>query len=189
MFPGFDGQSRLRRTSPAADSPGDSWYAVGMDPSALLAGRTRETKIRRDRNGRWYENGVPLEHPNLTRSFDAWIDRAEDGRFCLSNDINWAYVAIEGPAYFVRDLAPVDGALVLLLSGDRREPLRGETLRQGPDGALYCDVREGRCPARFDNHAALKLGDLLGEDAGGTFVDLPSGRFRPPTVDDPLRAA
>jgi hypothetical protein len=159
-----------------------------MDPSALLAGRTRETKIRRDRYGRWYEGGEPLEHPNLTRSFDAWVDRAEDGRFCLSNDINWAYVAIEGPAYFVRGVERGASALILLLSGDRREPLRGETLRQGPDGALYCDVREGRCPALFDNHAALQLSDFIGEDEEGAYVDLPSGRVHPKTVDDPLRA-
>jgi hypothetical protein len=157
-----------------------------MDPSALLAGRTRETSIRRDRHGRWYEGGTPLEHPNLTRSFDGWIDRSEDGRFCLSNDINWAYVTIEGPAYFVRGVVRDGGAVTLLLSGDRREPLRGETLRQDSAGALYCDVREGRCPARFDNHATVQLADWIGEDAEGLYVDLPTGRVRPPVVDDPL---
>jgi hypothetical protein len=79
-----------------------------------------------------------------------------------------------------------EGAVFLRLSGERREPLDGKTLRQGPDGALYCDVREGRCPALFDNHAALQLGDLLGEDADGPYVDLPSGRVHPPIVGDPL---
>ena len=157
-----------------------------MDPSALLAGRTRETKIRRDASGLWYEGDQALEHPNLARSFDGWVDRAEDGRYCLSNDINWAYVTIEGPAYFVRGVELTEGAVSLRLSGERREPLDGRTLRQGPDGALYCDVREGRCPALFDNHAALQLGDLLGEDAEGPYVDLPSGRVHPPVVADPL---
>ncbi len=157
-----------------------------MDPNALLQGRTRETKIRRDRAGRWFNEGEPLEHPNLCRSFDGWIDRAEDGRFCLTNDINWAYVDIEGPPYFVRGVAIVPGGVELLLSGDRRELLDGATLRQGPDGALYCDVREGRCAALFDNHAAVQLEALVGEDAEGAYLELPSGRVRPPVVADPL---
>ena len=33
------------------------------------------------------------------------------GDFVLSNDINWAYVEIEGPAYFVTDVV-VDQARV-----------------------------------------------------------------------------
>ncbi len=160
-----------------------------MDPSAILEGRTRETKIRRDKAGRWYDGGVLLEHPNLCRSFDGWIDRAEDGRLCLTNDINWAYVDVEGPPYFVRGLEVADGEITLLLSGDRREPLDGATLRQGPDGALYCDVRAGRCAALFENHAAVQLAELLFEDAEGTYVELPTGRVRPPVVDDPLAPA
>lgn len=160
-----------------------------MDPSALLQGRTRETKIRRDKNGRWFNDGQLLEHSKLCRSFDSWIDRAEDGRFCLSNDINWAYVEIEGPAYFVRSVELSDQGVKLTLSGARHELLDGSTLRQGQDGALYCDVREGRCPALFDNHAALRLAELIGEDDAGTFVELPTGKVRPPVVDEPLGAA
>lgn len=160
-----------------------------MEPSELLKGRTRETKIRRDRAGRWYDAGQRLDHPNLCRSFDGWIDRAEDGRLCLTNDINWAYVEVEGPPYFVRAVEVSGGEVLLALSGDRREPLDGATLRQGPDGALYCDVRGGRCAARFDNHAAAQLAELAGEDEAGAYLDLPSGRVRPPVVDDPLEPA
>jgi len=49
-----------------------------MDPNALLAGRTRETTIARDAEGRWFHDGQALEHPNLTRAFDRWVERAED---------------------------------------------------------------------------------------------------------------
>jgi len=161
-----------------------------MDPNELLnnplEGRTRETTIARDDQGRWFHDGQPLEHANLVRSFDAWIERAEDGRFCLKNDINWAYITLDGPAYFVRS-ARVDGdELRLTLSGGSEEVLDPNTLRQGPDGALYCDVRGGSVAARFDRHAMARLEGRVNEDADGVFLAVGTEKLRPRLVTDPL---
>jgi len=157
-----------------------------MDPAQFLQGRSRETEIRRDARGRWFNGEDEISHPILARSFDGWVDRAEDGRFCLSNSINWAYVEIDGPAYFVKDVEPGAEGIGLLLSGDLREPLDPASLRQGPEGALWCAVRQGRCPARFDNHAVSKMSDRIGEDDDGIFVQIGGEKVRPPEVDDPL---
>ena len=157
-----------------------------MDPAQFLQGRTRETEIRRDAGGRWFNGDDPITHPNLTRSFDEWIDRADDGRFCLTNSINWAYIDVEGPAYFVKDIELSDDGLRLRLSGDRVEALDPSTLGQGPEGALWCTVRDGRCPARFDNHAVSKMSDLIGEDDAGVYVRVGAKKVRPPEIADPL---
>jgi len=163
-----------------------------MDPSSMIAGRTRETKIRRDARGRWFDGDDPIEHPLLTQAFDAWIDRAEDGRYCLRNDINWAYVTIEGAPVFVRSLELEGGSagggvrVWLHLSDRRREPLDPHTLREGRDGALHCQVRGGALAARFDPHAAMQLAPLVHEDAQGTYLELEGTKVRPPVVDDPL---
>lgn len=153
----------------------------------MLQGFSRETTIRRDAQGRWFHDDQPLEHEGLTRAFDRWIERAEDGRYCLKNDINWAYVTLEGPPYFVRSVAIGPGGQVeLALSNDRREPLRPQTLRLGEDGALYCDVGDGTLPARFDRHATSQLEALIGEDERGVFVEVAGARVRPQVVSDPL---
>ena len=157
-----------------------------MDPAQFLQGRTRETEIRRDASGRWFNGEDRVTHPNLTRSFDAWIDRAEDGRFCLSNSINWAYVEIDGPAYFVKDVDAVAEGIDLRLSGDLTERLDPASLCQGPEGALWCAVREGRCPARFDNHAVSKMSEQIGEDEVGVYVLVGGHKVRPPEIADPL---
>lgn len=157
-----------------------------MDPNDLLAGRTRETRIRRDAKGRWWNGEERVDHPNLVRSFDGWIERAEDGRLCLANDINWAYVEVEGPPYFVRSVRLEGDDALLTLSGDRNERLDPATLRIGPEGALYCDVLGGTLAARFDNHAALQLGERLIAEASGEAFSLGGGLHRPPTVEDPL---
>ena len=157
-----------------------------MDPAQFLQGRTRETAIRRDAKGRWFNGEDRIEHPKLTVAFDGWVDRAEDGRFCLSNSINWAYVEVQGPAYFVKDVVTGDDGVLLRLSGGLEEPLDPASLRQGPEGALWCAVREGRCPARFDNHALSKMSDLVREDGEGIYVQIGSEKVRPPTEMDPL---
>lgn len=157
-----------------------------MDPAQFLQGRTRETEIRRDARGRWFNGADRIEHPKLTRSFDGWIDRADDGRFCLSNSINWAYIEIEGPPYFVRDVEPSGDGFVLRLSGELRESLDPESLRQGPQGALWCTVKNGRCPARFDNHAVSKMSDWVREDDDGVYLVIESQKVRPPEIADPL---
>ena len=161
------------------------WYVHGVDAGSYLKGRTRETTIRRDAQGRWFHDGQPLGHPNLIRSFEQWIERAEDGRWCLKNDINWAYITLEGPPLFVRAARPTASTVTLQLSNGRSEPLRPETLRQDHDGALYCDAVDG-LTARFDRHAQTQLGEVLDEDDDGVYVSLDGTRWRPPIVDDPL---
>jgi hypothetical protein len=161
-----------------------------MDPNQFLSGRTRETHIRRDAQGRWFDGAEPLEHPNLVRAFDRWLERAEDGRYCLKNDINWAYVSIEGPPLFVRAVQLQDQAPPLLtLSDERTEPLALDTLRQGPDDALYCDAHGGDWVARFERYAQQQLEPVLREDDEGVYLALGKTKLRPPRVNNPLEPA
>jgi hypothetical protein len=161
-----------------------------MDPTSFLSGASRETTIRRDSLGRWSQDGQSLDHPNLVRAFDRWVDRADDGRYCLRNDINWAYITLEGPPLFVRAVRFEPGSpLTLMLSDESTEPLAVGTLRQGPDGALYCDARDGRLTARFERHAMQQLESLLGEDDQGVYLALAGQRVRPRLVTDPLASS
>lgn len=151
----------------------------------IRRGFTRETAIRRDAQGRWWVGDEPIDHPNVAKSFDGWIERAPDGRFCLANDINWAFVTIEGPPYFVRAIELAGDDVTLVLSGGLRERLDPSTLRLGPDDGLYCDVRGGRVPARFDDHATHQLASRLDADDEGPYFRL-GATYRPPVVDDPM---
>jgi hypothetical protein len=161
-----------------------------VDPASMLEGRTRETKIRRDAEGRWFNDGVELTHPLLKHAFDRWLRRAPDGsgRFCLSNDINWAFVTLEGPHCFVRSVRLAGGAVTLVLSNEQDVPLDPEALVQGPDGGLYCRV-PGDLVARFDRHAMMQLDALIDEDDDGVFLRIGTDRVRPPVVADPLTSA
>lgn len=162
-----------------------SCKSVRMEPTTFPFGLSRETTIRRTADGKWFQGEDPIDNPKLARAFDRWIERAEDGRYCLKNDINWAYVTIEGAPFFVRSLSVQGSSVLLSLSNDASLPLAPETLREGPDGALYCDVY-GDMPARFDSHAAVQLQDVLEEDEQGPYLRIGKEQVRPPRVSDPL---
>jgi len=158
-----------------------------MDPNAFIdeppEGKSRETAIRRDAGGRWWNADVAITHPNVSAAFDGWIRLAEDGRLCLANDINWAYVTIEGAPYTVRHV--VFGEEIRVeLSGGLVEPLDPSTLRLDEAGHLYCDVLEGTLAATFSGAAMNELADAL-EDDGRALVLL--GRRWPlNSSSDPL---
>ena len=147
-------------------------------------GRSRETEIRRDALGRWFNGEVRITHPKLARSFDRWLKPADNGRFMLENEINWAYVSVEGPICFVRRVMIDEAGARLELSNGQTEALRVRTLRQGPSGALYCGVGGG--VARFDRQAVHELADLLGQDEVGVYVETAGVRVHVPVVLNPL---
>ena len=158
-----------------------------MVSPAILQGWSRETTLVRDAEGRWFHDGQPLDQRNLERAFDRWVGRADDGRYCLKNAINWAYITLHGAPFFVRAVRIEPGErVVLLLSDDRLLPLRPASLRLDHVGALYCDAGDGMT-ARFDRHAAVQLEPLIAEDAQGIYLRLEGARVRPPVVDDPLQ--
>jgi hypothetical protein len=157
-----------------------------MEQAEAPFGLSRETTIVRTADGRWFYEGDRIENAKLCRAFDAWITRAEDGRYCLKNDINWAYFTLEGAPFFVRSAHVVGPGAELHLSNEERVPLDIRSLRVGPDGALYCNAYADMA-ARLDAFAAVQLGDLLHEDGEGPYFLADGEKVRPPTVDDPLR--
>jgi hypothetical protein len=159
----------------------------GAPEEKLPFGLSRETEIMRTADGRWFHEGEPIDNPKLARAFDRWVTRAEDGRYCLKNDINWAYFQLEGAPYFVRAVRTEGGRATLLLSNDAEVALVARSVREGPDGVLYCDAYPGEA-ARFESHAAVQLGELLEEDAQGPFLRDAGNTVRPPRVENPLES-
>jgi hypothetical protein len=157
-----------------------------MSMPPIPPGLGAESTIRRDAAGRWFHEGEPVENEAVARAFDRWVDRAEDGRYVLRNEVSWAYVEIEGAPVTVLDAAPSAEGLSLALSDGRVEALDPSTFVVDPAGRLYCRVRGGRLVAAFGRAATLRLMPLVEEDAGGLHLAVAGRALRPAPVDDPL---
>lgn len=146
--------------------------AASEDAAALLLqGRSRETGIRRDRFGRWTDQGQPLQHRGLCDAFDRWLERAPDGRFRVRNAINWGYVEIEGTQNRVKSVIIDSNSIVLRLSSGSQAILVSDTLRYDAHGVLYCFAGEPAEWVSFGKQASFQLAPLLEEqDGGGTVL-------------------
>jgi hypothetical protein len=134
-------------------------------------GRSRESSIVLDGQGVFWHDGARVERPQMSKAFFRWIRRhPDDGRFILSNDYDWTYIEVEDVPFFVTSARVSPSGILLCLSDGTEELLDLSTVRSGPQNALYCDVKQGRFRARFQQSAQLALADALSEDSEGRLV-------------------
>jgi hypothetical protein len=131
-------------------------------------GRSRESTIRLDAQGRFWHEGRLVEHAGLLAALHSWITRhPDDGRFILTNGYDWTYFTVEDAPYFVRALRAESDRVVLLLSDGTEEAWDPEHGRIGNGEALYAvvkrEARGGPFEARFTPHAQTSLAPLLVE--------------------------
>jgi uncharacterized protein len=148
------------------EPPGKRWH-------------TREDSgIRLDRDGRWWHDDEPIEHPRLVEAFNTGLVPTDDGRFKLVFGWDWCFVEVEDAAYRVLAVDEGDSGLSLRLSDRTADPLEPSTLVVEPDGVLACKVKNGRAKARFTRDAQFQLGSHLVE-RGGSIVLVVAGREYP----------
>lgn len=131
-------------------------------------GRSRESAIVLDAAGRFYNEGVLIDHPGMARAFASWIQRhPDDGRFVLNNRYDWTYFRVEDVPFFVRQVTAEGDQLRLHLFDGTTERLDPATLTVGEDGAFYTRVKDGQLEAKLMPSAQLSLVDLVVEGEGG----------------------
>jgi hypothetical protein len=131
-------------------------------------GRSRESTIRLDAEGRFWHDGRPVEHAGLASALHSWIGRhPDDGRYVLSNGYDWTYFTVEDAPYMVRSIRVESERIVLALSDGTEEPWDPQQTRIGADGALYTVVKRGApggpYTAKFTRHAQGSLEPVLVE--------------------------
>lgn len=130
-------------------------------------GRSRESTIRLDREGRFFHEGERVEHPGLEAAMHTWIARhPDDKRFILTNGYDWTYFTVEDVPFFVRSVRVEAERVVLRLSDGTEEAWNPEKTRVSGD-RIYTAVKGGAFDARFDRHAQNALGPILEETPDG----------------------
>lgn len=143
-----------------------------------------------DKEGRWYHQGAEMIHREFIRLFYQNMVLDSKGRYL----INWAgqhcYVEVEDTAFVVRRVTCEEGnqgrahRIELRLSDDTSEALRPDSLYVGKEDILYCTVKSGVFPARFNRAAYYQLAEYIEEDGNNYCLAL-NGRKYNIRTDDP----
>jgi hypothetical protein len=139
--------------------PGDHPDFFRLPPPA---GRSRESTIVLDKQGRFFHDGERVEHAGLASGFARWVRRhPDDGRFILSNGYDWCYFTVEDTAFFVMRIREEKGELVATLSDGSEAPLPLEGLWIDSQGVLRAHVKAAAFEARFTQSAQLQVAPWL----------------------------
>lgn len=147
-------------------------------------GRSRESTIVLDGEGRFFHDGERVDHEKLAAAMRRWIRRhPDDGRYILSNGYDWTYFSVEDAPFFVDHVRLEPDRVVLRLDDGTEEAWNPAETREGKGGALYATVKHGSdggpYEARFQRHAQTALAPILDVDAQGAPGAHIGGRFIP----------
>jgi len=124
-----------------------------------------------DKEGHWFHKGVEMIHRDFIHLFYSNMTLKPDGKYIITWNDQKCYVEVEDTAFVVRKVIFRQGdkkassSFELFLSDDSNEDLQPETIFMGDKNVLYCKVKKGTFPARFDRAAYYQLAEnILEED-------------------------
>ena len=134
-------------------------------------GRSRESTIRLDGEGRFWHEGNLVEHAKLAQAMHGWVSRhPDDGRPILTNGYDWTYFTVEDAPYFVRSVKLTPDAVLLELSDGTEEPWEPSSSRVAANEAIYAKVKRGSergaFEAKFTRFAQAQLAPVLVDAPG-----------------------
>lgn len=142
-------------------------------------GRSRESTIRLDGEGRFFHDGQPVEHMKLAQALHTWIARhPDDGRWILTNGYDWTYFVVDDVPFFVRSVRDEGGEAILTLSDGTEEPLDPSTVHANERGELYLTVKKD-FPAKMTRYAQTQLEPFLENADGKVTLVTKRGRSKP----------
>jgi hypothetical protein len=131
--------------------------------------------IHIDKEGRWFHKGVEMVRREFIRSFYRQMELAGEGQYIICWGGERCYVDVEDTAYVVKRVSYLNGdggrqaSIRVGLSDDTEETLMPDTLHMGEENVLYCRVKEGAFPARFNRPAYYQLAAYV-EAEGDDYV-------------------
>ena len=140
--------------------------------------------IHIDKEGRWFHKGVEMVRREFVRSFYEQMVLDDRGRTIIFWGGKRCYVDVADTAFVVRRVSHVNekggkpAGFVLNLSDDTEEELTPGTLYMGEENVLYCRVKDGMFPARFNRAAYYQLAAHIEEEGEGFVLPMGGRKFK-----------
>jgi len=130
-------------------------------------------KLKIDKDGRWFQNGAEIIHPEIYRLFTGKLEKTADGGYLVRFGRETCRVEVEDAPFVVRRVDELgDGGIVIQLNDNSQEPLDPERFWIGSGNVPYCRVKEGVFHARFSRPAYYQLARHIvpGDDEKAFFL-------------------
>ncbi len=145
------------------------------DPTAIEQPKFQTCKpglMRLDKEGNWFHEGVKITHQRTIALFNRSLTRDDQKGYIIQVGREWCLVEVEDTPFMVRQVNLNCERAELVLNDGTIEDMDPKTLRVGSQDVLYCEVKQGRYPARFLRPAYYQLMQRLEEYQEGYGIRL-----------------
>ena len=123
-------------------------------------------KLVIDKDGRWFQNGSEIIHPEIYKYFNELLEKTSDGEYRIRMNNEVCRVEVEDAPFVVQAVREVEKATICIhLNDGSEEPFNPELFWIGKDNVPYCHVKNGSFHARFSRPAYYALAPYIVADA------------------------
>ena len=135
-----------------------------------------------DKEGRWFYKGLEMVRRDIVLLFYGNLHRDRQGQYLIRMGKEESYLEVEDTPFVIsrvdlRCHGEAEACFHVWLNDDSREVLNLDTLSVGKGNVLYCSVKEGAFPARFQRPAYYQLSEHVQEENGKYLISLNGKRY------------
>jgi uncharacterized protein len=125
-------------------------------------------KLRIDKEGRWFQNGAEITHPEIYRTFNQMLVKTSDGGYQVKMGREVCAVEVEDAPFVVKTVTQDDDSRIFIeLNDGSQEIFDPRNLWIGDRNVPYSRVKNGSFHARFSRPAYYQLTKHIVSDADG----------------------
>lgn len=128
-----------------------------------------QESIRLDTEGNWYHGDFPILHDRTVQFLNKNIVLDSNGRFYLTGEDKPVPLVVEDAPYWIIKMEKTIAGYLVTLSDETIELLDSESLWIGKNEALYCVVKGGTLPAKFNRPTHFEMSKSI-QQKGTKFV-------------------
>lgn len=131
-----------------------------------------------DKEGNWFQDGIPVRHRWTYLYINSLLRRDEDGRYYIDEGRGKVYAEVEDTPFVVRMIDKRADGIYLMLNDETEEKLDFGTLVLNNENIPYTKVKGGIFDARFNRAAYYEMTKYLKQESGRFYLELGDRRYK-----------
>ncbi len=131
-----------------------------------------QPRIYIDKEGNWYQDGIPILHRWTYLYNNKLLRRDEEGRYYIDEGRGRVYAHVEDTPYVVKMIDKRTDGLYLILNDETEEKLDFDALWMDEENIPYTKVKNGEFEARFSRPAYYEITKHLKQEGDRFYIEV-----------------
>lgn len=136
-----------------------------------------QPRIYIDKEGNWYQDGIPILHRWTYLYNNKLLRRDEEGRYYIDEGRGRIYAHVEDTPYVVKMIDKRTDGLYLILNDETEERLDFDALWMNEENIPYTKVKNGEFEARFSRPAYYEITKYLKQEGDKFYIEVNGVRY------------